>query len=364
MSFSKIGTGFFIGSHLALFLFCTTITVHAQTRDTAQYAGRMYYWDDIPAYFNDQAANTLDVVAQLLKANPPGVPLNLDRKAAFVLLDNVLHQPNAPHLPAVQNYFHACIAALLTHLQTHKVTSGANIYKFYNHGFIVVTGDGTFAFDLTKGRSSGVDSFAISDAEARELIKQCDILFISHWHHDHADDWVAQEFLDEHKTVVSPDSVWIDKPFYSQVQHPVRSIDSVYHISLGHKHSIRYTVLPGHQGSNVLNNVYIVTTPKGLTFAHTGDQYNEADFSWIDSVSAHFSIDVLFPNSWSLNVFRLIRGFKPKLIVPSHENELGHSVDHREAYWLTMDKFKKLPQKIVYMTWGEVFHVNGVDVAK
>lgn len=342
---------------LFLVCFCVYVNVRAQTRDTSLYAGRMYYWDDIPAYLNDQAANTLEIVSRLLQTNPPGAELDVNRKAAFVLLDNVLHQSDAPHLTAVQAYYHNRMADVLTHLKTHTVRSGATIYKLYNHGFIVVTPKGTFAFDLTRGKSSKVDSFAIADTEARELVKQCDVLFVSHWHQDHADDWVAQEFLDEHKKVVTPDSVWIDKPFYSRVLHPVRSVDSVYQLKLGDNHVIRYRALPGHQG-NVLNNVYIVTTENGLTFAHTGDQYNEADFSWIDRINTHFRVDVLFPNSWSLDVFRLIKGFSPVWIVPSHEDELGHTIDHREAYWLTMDKFRKLPQKVVYMTWGESFHVE------
>ena len=318
---------------------------------------RMYYWDDIPAYLNDQAANSLTIVTSLLKANPPAPTLSLDRKAAFVILDNVLHQPSAPHLEAVQHYYHNSMAALLTHLQTHTPQSGAYIYKLYNHGFIVATANGNFAFDLTRGRSSKVDSFAVDDTMTKALITQCDALFVSHWHNDHADDWVAQEFLAQHKPVVTPDSVWIDKPFYTEVRHPARSMDSLYNLPLGNKRFVRYAALPGHQGK-ILNNVYIVTTAQGLTFAHTGDQYNPDDFVWIDRIASRFKVDVLFPNSWSLDVYRLIDGVNPKWIVPSHENELGHSIDHREAYWLTMNKLQDLQRQVVYMTWGEVFYVN------
>jgi L-ascorbate metabolism protein UlaG (beta-lactamase superfamily) len=227
----------------------------------------------------------------------------------------------------------------------------------YNHGFIVASANATIAFDLTRAGSSKSDSFALSDSLTRLLIDECDILFVSHWHQDHADDWVAENFLSQHKTVVSPDSVWIDKPFYASITHPVRSADSIYRIGLRGNHTIKYRAMPGHQG-NVLNNVYIVTMPDGLTFAHTGDQYNPDDFSWIDSVRTHFRIDGLFLNSWSLNVYRLIKGFSPRFIFPSHEDELGHPIDHREAYWLTMDKFRDLPQKVIYMTWGEVFHID------
>ena len=52
-----------------------------------------------------------------------------------------------------------------------------------------------------------------------------------------------------------------------------------------------------------------------------------------------------------------IRGFAPKMLITGHENELGeHSIDHREAYWITMKKMEAMPNlniPNVLMTWGE-----------
>jgi hypothetical protein len=52
----------------------------------------------------------------------------------------------------------------------------------------------------------------------------------------------------------------------------------------------------------------------------------------------------------------MIRGFSPKLVITGHENELGHSVDHREPFWLTYDRLHESPAPFLMMTWGESFH--------
>ncbi len=314
---------------------------------------RIQYWGDTANYILAQTENSLDVVSQLLQSNPPNVNLGVDRKAAFVMLDNIMHLTGAAHIISLQNYYHRRMAGTLALLKANKGAAGVFVYKVYNHGFIVQTATATFAFDLIRGYSSGVDEFAIPDSLATEFINRIDVFFVSHKHPDHADEWVARTALDRGKIVITPDSVWMDKPFYSKVIHPVRSLDSIYRLRTKSNGIIKYSALPGHQG-DLLNNVYVVTTPDGLTFAHTGDQYNLSDFAWIDSVKKHFSIDILLPNSWSLDVERLFAGFDPKTVIPSHENELGHTIDHREAYWLSMNKFNKLNKKVLYMTWGEV----------
>lgn len=51
------------------------------------------------------------------------------------------------------------------------------------------------------------------------------------------------------------------------------------------------------QMKSIDNNVYLVTTPEGITLAHLGDQINEGDFmidyDWIDQVAKHHQVDRL-----------------------------------------------------------------------
>ena len=104
------------------------------------------------------------------------------------------------------------------------------------------------------------------------------------------------------------------------------------------------------------NNVTLVRSPEGLIFCHTGDQSNEDDFSWIDKVGDQYEVDVLIPNCWTTDISRAARGFDPELIITGHENELGHSIDHREPFWLTYDRLSRTSYPFLVMTWGESYH--------
>jgi hypothetical protein len=57
-----------------------------------------------------------------------------------------------------------------------------------------------------------------------------------------------------------------------------------------------------------------------------------------------------------MDVLRLIRGAQPALVLTGHENELGHTIDHREPNWLTYERFAGSAAPFVVMTWGEFYH--------
>lgn len=57
----------------------------------------------------------------------------------------------------------------------------------------------------------------------------------------------------------------------------------------------------------------------------------------------------------STNPLRTSEGYNPGLIIPSHENELGHTIDHREAYALNYSRWN-VPYDKIIMTWGELYH--------
>ena len=99
-------------------------------------------------------------------------------------------------------------------------------------------------------------------------MKQCDILFLSHNHSDHVDPVVVDYFLQEGKSVVAPDEVL---PANKQVKHirEERIIERSFPVRNG---QLRVQILPGHQDA-LQNNIYVVKSPEGYTFAQTGDQY-------------------------------------------------------------------------------------------
>jgi len=199
------------------------------------------------------------------------------------------------------------------------------------------------------------------------LIDLCDVLFISHYHADHAEEWVAQTFINKGKPVVAPPDIWKGKSIHKQITHLERVAHREQLLPVeGGRLNLKVVVYPGHQGQDIINNNYLVTTPEDLSVAQMGDQYNDDDFNWIDEAGKYQDLDVLLPNCWTTDIVRVAKGFNPGLIITGHENEMGHTIDHREPYWLTYQRQKgsdrfggssdvSYSHPLVLMTWGESY---------
>lgn len=321
---------------------------------------RVNYWDDTLAYQDAQTRYSLDLVDSILMVEKPSRLPSKGRNLAFAILDNVLHQPNVAALKSTQGFYHERISRLINELDLKVEGNQVIVYKLYNHAFIVKTATVSFAFDFTRGYSSNTPDFPISDSLALLLIAKIDVLFISHAHFDHADEWVAEQFIKQNKIVVAPDSVWSNKDFYPSIIHPNRSASKPSKISLWNAREVSFFALPGHQYStknkrSVTNNMYLVLDKSGKSILHTGDQYSSEDFKWIDSIKLKTDVDILLPNCWSLELPRLMKSFKPSIVIPGHENELGHTIDHREPYFLNKKRLGKFNSNLVQLTWGEWF---------
>jgi L-ascorbate metabolism protein UlaG (beta-lactamase superfamily) len=274
------------------------------------------------------------------------------------MIDNVMHDEQAPYRPAVQEFFQYRIENAIEEIKTLKVEKGAVIWKMYNHTWIVKTPSVTIGFDIQRGISS-IPGFILDKEKMKELINAVDILFISHFHSDHTDSWVTESFIEQNKPVVSTPGIFENLPVYNKILHPERKENKVQEINIPAKGiKLKTVVYPGHQGENILNNVYLVTTPEGITVSQTGDQSYAPDYEWIDKIGDNFKVDVVMTNSWSFQPGqRVTKGFRPKLIIPGHENELGHTIDHREPYWLNHNRMgDKETFPWLQMVWGEKYH--------
>ncbi len=320
------------------------------------------------AYMNRQGKMFLDEINKSLTQYSPQYPMPRERYTALLLLDAVLHDPFAAYRPPVQAFFHKRMESLLHQIENTKVEKGAIIWKLYNMGFIVRTATVTLAFDLVRGNSARSKDFELSDKIMNRFVHQCDALFISHRHSDHIDLGVAQEFIRQGKPVVAPPQVWKDKPIYNQIVHLKREagIKQKLEIQNGVR-KLNVVIFPGHQMSKIENNVSLVFTPEGLSFAHMGDQINEnefmVDYQWIDKVAEQHHVDVLMPPCWTNEIYRIVKGFDPELVIPGHENELGHPIDDRVPFWgdseyleLTYPQLKNSDYPLLLMTWGESYH--------
>lgn len=120
------------------------------------------------------------------------------------------------------------------------------------------------------------------------------------------------------------------------------------------EHKLKVRVYPGHQGETLCNYCFI-TFPNGITVSHSGDQHNEDDFKWLSNIYRTVDTDILITNTWTLNPRRVCEGIKPKVLIPSHINEMQHTIDHREPYWKSYDLWGHYGDKVVRLIWGETY---------
>ena len=337
------------------------------------------------AYLNRHAKALLDQVDKVFERTRPQLPEPLERRLALLLLDAVLHDVYAPNRPPVQDFYHARMNRAVESMEHTSPAEGAMIWKLYNHGFVVRTATVTLAFDLhrgpaafrvedpEKGRTNvPCQLFRMSDASAERLVQQCDVLFVSHRHGDHADPWVAEAFLNQNKPVVAPADVFESAAFHARITHLKREAHTLQQLPIQDgARELQVVVYPGqqYQGRGTPNNVALVLTPEGMSFAHNGDQINDPypeyqeDYKWIDRVREHHRVDVLMTNCWLNDIYRFTRGFNPKLVIPGHENELSHPVNDRVPYWrdseyleLTFPQLLASDYPVLTMSWGESYH--------
>lgn len=299
-------------------------------------------------------------VDYILKQYPPSVPDAPVRHAALIRMDDILHIESAPHKKVVQQFYQQRMEQAIQEIEQTQVTQGMRVWKLYSHGFFVRTRSVSFSFDIVPG--GGDPAFAISDDQIRRLAAQSDATFISHWHQDHASKEVARAFLAAGKPVVAPPNLWDDDAEFSTKLTYAKRGSKAEALKLANKQSVlQVTAYPGHQGPKVLNNVYLVKTPEGLSVAQTGDQWaterNDVDYNIFREMGTH-RIDVLIPNVWTIHLPEIIAMVQPKLVIPGHENEMAHVVAHREDYTQSYTRLSPVTVPYLIMGWGESYQYS------
>jgi len=254
---------------ISLFFVLINLTeVKAQTYDKKQGGGspdpQLNQKDN--DYLDRQAKVFLDTVQSILAKYPAVIHDNFERTTAKLLMDAVFHEHFAAYRKPVQQFFRARVDQVIQELETTKVEKGVRIWKVYNMAFIARTKSVTIAFDLVSGITSGSPDFAMSPEQVDRLVKQCDVLLITHRHPDHADKTIAEKFIELGLPIVAPEQVWKDEPIFSQITHLERTADKTQTLKLWNC-KLELVVYPGHQMKSIDNNVYLVKTPEGITLA-------------------------------------------------------------------------------------------------
>lgn len=306
-------------------------------------------------YLNRQADNVLTAAQSILKAYPPKQRESPERRLALFAIDAVLYDDiYSPQRLAVQDFYHSRMQiARQCIIKTH-VQQGALICKLYNHGFVVKTKSCTMGFDMVRGECAGADGFAVSERDMADIIAECDVVFISHHHADHVDEWIVRRCISIGKPVIVPPDLWAGKPIRDSLLILQPSPDALYSVPIqSGKAKLKLRVWPGHQNQETSNNIYLVTTCEGITICHTGDQHNRDDIPWISRFAGFLSVDVVLVNCWARDIIELIGGIRPQWVVTGHEHELGHGTNQRKPYWLTFQRLARCPVPFFVMAWGE-----------
>ena len=331
-----------------LFLCAVSDNIYAWT----DLKGREEYWGKADKFLLDQTRQAFTVIDEVLKAYPPAVDEPLARRSALMNLDAVLHDTRLDDSPALYDFMDVRIGHIADALEK-PLKKGMMVYKLYNHGFVVRTPSATVAFDLFRG-GKDYDTPYTSDAVMRKIADKCDIMFITHAHGDHADPKVVGMFTKAGKDVIVPSNLWPDSTD-PHIKH-MRSEEVISEkMKLRGNRKVDVKIFPGHQGADLLNNVYVVTFSEGYSVAHTGDQSNNDDLAWISKVKNQVRTDVLLVNCWTYPTAELVEGFAPALVITGHENEMNHTIDHREPHWLNYSRWADVNRDKIFMTWGEVY---------
>ena len=310
---------------------------------------KLHYWNDSEAYLQNQASFIYEEAYKVLAAYPPGTILHSERRLALASLDALMHDTRLDNGPAFMAYMNKIYNDIAINLRNNKPTGREiRIFRLYDHGFILQTPSVTIAIDMIRGGRA--DNPFVNESLIQSIVEQCDILFITHTHGDHADPVVARMFGEQHKQVIVPEDFWKnpDIPL-----HVVRGNEIVREtiVLQGKNISLPVQVYPGKQG-NILNNVYIITLPEGQTIMHTGDQDFVEDLAAKTGIG---KIDILFVQCWMLPMEQFVAGVNPALIITGHENEMLHTIDHRESYWLTFRRISDVKAPYIIMAWGESY---------
>lgn len=317
-------------------------------------------------------APVFDFVDAALFEHPPACPAPVERQEALMALDGPLHLEAAPRFRSTHAFLVRRMRWILEEIEQTTVTEGARIWHLYNHGFVVRTPSVTFGMDLVRGWVLPEDQGArrgVSLEEAARLADQLDVMTLSHNHDDHVDPVMRDLLFERGIPILAPPGVFPeigDHPLLHRPQRedrvpPERYNDPNLHwlrpLRLAGGKEIECAIYPGHQGGDLLNNLYLFRTEEGLVVLHTGDQSYEPDLGWIVHIGDHHPVDALLANCWTYDMLRMVRGVRPRLTLTGHEVELSHGPDHREAYWRSFQIFRDVadPPSLV-MGWGEGVH--------
>ena len=286
---------------------------------------------------------TLEEIRTILLNNPPNTGDQIIREQTILVLDDILKHDSSRTSLEVFNFYNLMMEKV--NVEFHQsLTNGIAIWMMYNHGFVIKTQQVVFAFDLVEGYSGWSTSLP------EELIREINVLFISHRHGDHRSRSIADTVMAYGGFVVVPSN------HASMGNIPMAVGDTLTILGLNVKAHFGLHSEP--------SRIYEVSTPAGIKIIHTGDNQTSETLPDIDS------IDVLLLNAWVnesgnssavVGMRNSINKLAPTVMIPGHIQELSHdynpgSSSSRVPYeWAFEVDNIPLPSLVQVMAWGEQY---------
>ncbi|HOO55303.1 MAG TPA: MBL fold metallo-hydrolase [bacterium] len=274
-------------------------------------------------------------------APAPGV-MQAEREKTLKTIDEPLAHPDADKLKCARDFFNVRMETMINDIRRENVEEGVTVWKLYNHGEVIQTGKIKIIIDLIEGQKA----FLWDRGNLIKLIDMMDVLLVTHKHADHVDRTIVGLFLDRGKPVIVPELFWPDYPRNDELQ--------VIREGVLNFPGAKVRVIPSYQKMDMVN-VYLVTTDEGYKLMHLGDE-NEimrTGQEWYRRIRKPVEIDILMPNIWCPNIKPLLDKVHPKVVLSSHEHEVGHPVRGRRPYTYVYGVLRALGLPYVVPMWGE-----------
>lgn len=308
----------------------------------------------------------LEHADEALLSNPPDYPPSIERQEALMILDGPLHLVAANRYRSVHEFLVRRLEKTIEEIETTSVKTGLMVWRIYGSGFVIRSATRTIGTDIVRGwvlRDGSPEWYGIPKDLAARLVKQLDVLTVSHEHTDHIDPLVRDLAFEQGIPVIVPPGVFEESSSNGLLMCPERmpaqtqedrdKLNRFKRLEIGNGKSLDLIVYPSFQGST-LNNAHLFQTPEEITVFHSGDQSSNEIWPWLDHVHEHHAVDVLIVNAWTNDPTRTLKGIRPRVIITCHETEMAHSILHRESYWKSFELFrgKECPPSYT-LCWGE-----------
>jgi L-ascorbate metabolism protein UlaG (beta-lactamase superfamily) len=272
----------------------------------------------------------LGIVAESLEAHPPGRGDPAVRAAALSLLDFPLHvRAGTEWRKHTGRFFHRFCDEAIEQIRRPVPPGRLRVWKLYNLGFVAKTAEAAVAFDVHPGKKL---SPPLSGRQLRALAESIDLATVSHVHRDHMHAGFLRRVLSAGRPVVVP-RVPPGLAGLAGVHRCAQLVDSPLRVG-----ALEVRALPGWQRFFVRNYVHVVRIGP-FRVVHTGDNTRMEIYEQVRD--DHGGTDVALVNCWA-GYAPLVRRVRPRLVVPGHENELGHMVSMRWEYARSLRELQRL----------------------